>query len=152
MENFILKKTSSLGNLIIKEVEKDLAKKLIIENHYSHKWNDGGFGRYNYGIFREEQPDECLGIAVYGYMKNPKAKIFMHPNKEAWMCELNRMWIDDILGHNAETILIGASIKLLHRADPNIVAIQSFADGRLGVEQSIKLLISGIMDFITRSF
>lgn len=48
------------------------------------------------------------------------------------MCELNRMWIDDCLGHNAETVLIGASLKLLRQADKNIVAVQSFADGCLG--------------------
>ena len=48
------------------------------------------------------------------------------------MCELNRMWIDDTLGHNAESLLIAASIKLLRKSDPTCVAVQSFADGRLG--------------------
>lgn len=128
----ILKKTSSLGNLIIKDVPKTLAKELIIKHHYSHKWLDSGFGKFNYGIYREEEPDKCLGVAVYGLMKNPKAKIFTHPNTDAWMCELNRMWIDDSLGHNAESILIAASIKLLRKADSKCVAVQSFADGRLG--------------------
>ncbi|MBN1113388.1 MAG: hypothetical protein JXA53_10805 [Bacteroidales bacterium] len=132
MEYQILKKTSKLGSLIIKEVPKQLAKEMIIKNHYSHKWNDGGFGKYNFGVFKEDEPNNCLGVAVYGYMKNSRAKIFKHPNPDGWMCELNRMWIDDILGHNAETLLIGASIKLLRRIDKNIVAIQSFADGRLG--------------------
>lgn len=128
----ILKKTSSLGTLIIKEIPKSLAKDLIVANHYSHKWNEGGFGRYNFGIFRVEEPDICLGVASYGYMKNPHAKIFFHPNPESWMCELNRMWIDDTLGKNAESILIAASIKLLRRIDHTCVAVQSFADGRLG--------------------
>lgn len=125
-------KKTTLGNLIIKEVPKILAKELIIEHHYSHKWNDGGFGKFNYGIFRAEEPERCLGVAVYGFMKNPSAKIFTHPNPGTWMCELNRMWIDDCLGHNAESILIAASIKLLRKADPTCVAVQSFADGRLG--------------------
>lgn len=128
----VLKNTSALGNLIIKCVPKAKAKDMIVENHYSHKWNEGGFGKYNFGIFRAEEPDKCLGVAVYGYMKNPKAKIFTHPNPQAWMCELNRMWIDDTLGHNAESVLIAASIKLLRKIDPDVVAIQSFADGRLG--------------------
>lgn len=132
-EDFIVtKNTSSLGRLVIKLVQKNVAKELIIANHYSHKWCNGGFGKYNFGIFRADEPDKCLGVAVYGYMKNPKAKIFTHPNPRAWMCELNRMWIDDTLGHNAESILIGASIRLLRKIDSDIVAIQSFADGRLG--------------------
>ncbi len=129
----IVKETSSLGKLIIKGVPKEKAKCMIVENHYSHKWCDGGFGKYNFGIFRAEEPDKCLGVAVYGYMKNPKAKIFTHSNPQAWMCELNRMWIDDALGKNAESVLIAASLKLLRKADPNIVAVQSFADGRLSL-------------------
>lgn len=128
----ILKHTSSLGDLLIMPVDKDCAKRIIVSNHYSHKWNDAGFGVFNFGIFKAENTDECLGVAVYGYMKNPRAKIFSHPNPDAWVCELNRLWIDDRLGKNAETILIASSIKLLRKLDKNIVAIQSFADGRLG--------------------
>lgn len=127
-----IRKITTPGNLIIREVPKPLAKEMIIENHYSHKWNDGGFGKFNYGIFREEEPEKCLGVAIFGLMKNPCARIFFHPDPNAWMCELNRMWIDDCLGHNAESILIAASIKLLRKADPTCVAVQSFADGRLG--------------------
>ena len=128
----MIKKTSSLGTLLIKPIPKTEAKAMIVANHYSHKWNDGGFGVYNIGVFRLERPDTCLGVAVYGYMKTPKARIFTHPNPNAWMCELNRLWISDELGKNAETVLISCSIKLLKKIDPNIVAVQSFADGRLG--------------------
>ncbi|HRO75258.1 MAG TPA: hypothetical protein PLP27_03825 [Crocinitomicaceae bacterium] len=130
---YVRKETSSLGTLIIKQIDKKIAKELIIKNHYSHKWNEGGFGRYNYGVFREESPEYCLGVAVYGLMKVPKANIFTHPNPNGWITELNRLWISDELGKNAETVLIAASIKLLRKDDPNIVAVQSFADGRLGV-------------------
>ncbi|WGQ12990.1 hypothetical protein [Sphingobacterium faecium] len=128
----IEKRTKNLGNLIIKPIPKIIAKDMIIKNHYSHKWNDGGFGKYNFGIFKSEDESECLGVAVYGYVKNLNAKMFEHPNQNAWMSELNRMWISDDLGKNAETLLIGASLKLLKKIDKNIVAVQSFADGRLG--------------------
>lgn len=46
-------KKTTLGNLIIKEVPKILAKELIIEHHYSHKWNDGGFGKFNECIYNQ---------------------------------------------------------------------------------------------------
>lgn len=128
--NEIVKETSKMGTLVIKPVAKELARDMIVKNHYSHKWVSN-FGKYNFGVFRAGQ-DKCLGVASFGYMKNPQAKIFTHPNPDAWMCELNRMWIDDELGKNAESILIGASIRLLRKLDPNCVAIQSFADGRLG--------------------
>jgi len=73
-----------------------------------------------------------LGVAVYGYMMHPKARHFTHPNPDAMMLELNRMWISDKLGKNSESILISRSLKLLKEANSNVVAVQSFADGRLG--------------------
>lgn len=123
--------SKNLGELIIKLVDKSLAKEIIINNHYSGKWNNSGFGLYNFGIYREHS-DECLGVAVYGYTMHPKAKLFTHPNPDAKMLELNRMWISDELGKNAESILIAHSLKLLKKIDKNVVAVQSFADGRLG--------------------
>jgi len=113
-KNTIVKNTSSLGKILIQPIDKITAKELIIKNHYSHKWNDS-FGKYNFGIFRLENPDFALGVASYGYMKTPKAKIFTHPNPRGWMCELNRMWISDELGKNAETLLIGASLKVIKK-------------------------------------
>ena len=46
--------------------------------------------------------------------------------------ELNRLWVDDCLGHNAESLFIGACFKIIRSECPYIKAIQSFADGRLG--------------------
>ncbi len=127
-------KSSRMGVLVIKAISKQKAQELVVKNHYSRKWNHS-FGVYNYGIFRQgkESENDCLGVASYGYMKVSKAKIFKHPNPNAWLIELNRMWISDELGKNAESILISRSIKLLRKANRNIVAIQRFADGRLGV-------------------
>lgn len=145
----IVKETSTLGKLIIKGVPKEELKRMIVENHYSHKWNEGGFGKYNFGVFRAEEPDKCLGVAVYGYMKNPAAKIFTHPNPKAWVCELNRMWIDDTLGKNAESVLPHHSnccAELIRtsspfRASPTVAS---------AAERYTRRRISGITDSIIR--
>lgn len=79
----IYKETSSLGRLLITPVDKATAKEMIVKNHYSHKWNDGGFGVYNFGIFRADEPDRCLGVAVYGYMKNPKGAPVHAPQSQS---------------------------------------------------------------------
>lgn len=127
----IIKQTSHMGTLVIRPISKDIAKALILEHHYSHKWNTP-FGLYNFGIFKKDAPQDCLGVAAYGYMKNPRANIFVSDVPGGWMIELNRMWIHDCLGKNAESILISASLKMLRLFDPTIVAVQSFADGKLG--------------------
>ncbi|MGV4481810.1 hypothetical protein ACQ1QC_11085, partial [Ornithobacterium rhinotracheale] len=129
----IIVNSSLMGSLVVKRITKLKARELIIKHHYSHKIGDS-HGLFSYGIFREGSEDEedCLGVAAYGYMMHPKAKHFTHPNPKAMMLELNRMWISDELGKNAETILISRSLKLLKLDCPNCVAVQSFADGRLG--------------------
>lgn len=127
----VIKRTKSLGTLIIKPVEKTLAKSMIIENHYSHKWNNS-FGIINFGIFRENS-DKCLGIAAFGRMMNLNSfKSISDDLEKDDIFELNRLWIDDCLGHNAESLFIGACFKILRSEYPHIKAIQSFADGRIG--------------------
>lgn len=113
--------------LKVESIDKDLAKQIVIDRHYSHKWNFS-FGVENYGIFYQK---ELMGVAVYG---NPM-------NKHSWskivdldpsLClELNRLWVDDFLGKNTETWFIAQTLKNLRKK--NYRLIQSFADGRLGV-------------------
>jgi hypothetical protein len=123
----IIKDTKNNGRLIIKEIDYKTSKHMMITNHYSKKWNSG-FGKINIGIFKG---DRLLGCAAFGNMMNPKSgkTICDEPNS---VIELNRMWIDDELKKNSETVLLGASFKLLKTINPDIKFIQSFADGRLG--------------------
>lgn len=129
----VTRHTAHMGSLVIKPIAKATAARLTIAHHYSHKWQHT-FGLYSFGIFRAGQEDEdhCLGLAAIGWMKNPKARLFTSAVPAGRMLELNRMWIDDALGKNAESILIAASIRLLKIMDPTCVALQSFADGRIG--------------------
>lgn len=128
----IIKHTKTLGTLIIKPIEKQIAKEFIVKNHYSHKWNDS-FGMMNFGIFRDNS-DKCLGVAVFGRMMNSYSfKSISDDLEKDEILELNRLWVDDCLGHNAESLFIGACFKILRSEYSEIKAVQSFADGRLGV-------------------
>lgn len=127
----VRKCTKNLGTLIVRPIEKNLAKSMIIENHYSHKWNES-FGIMNFGIFRENS-DKCLGAAVFGRMMNSHSfKSISDDLEQNEIVELNRLWVDDCLGHNAESLFIGACFKILRAEYSEIKAVQSFADGRLG--------------------
>lgn len=127
----ITKNSETMGVLVFKEVNKDFAREMIVNNHYSHKWCSN-FGIVNIGIFRESDPTTCLGVASYGWMMHPNSYDFLASNvgKEE-ILELNRLWIDDCLGKNAETMLLSASFKIL-KWYGKIKLIQTFADGRLG--------------------
>jgi hypothetical protein len=121
------KSFQDFSTLDVRAVESDLAKKIIVENHYSHKWNDA-FGRENFGLF---EGDVLFGVAVYGYPMNPKAWSSITSLDGKKCLELNRLWIDDQMLTNSETWLISQSSKLLKQSGYRLV--QSFADGRLGV-------------------
>lgn len=124
--------SKNMGTLIIKQIDYQSAKEIVIKNHYSHKWNNS-FGKINIGIFKGDKPDTCLGVASFGRMMNPKCyNSICEDISEKQILELNRMWIDDQLGHNAESILISKSFKIIKQCMPDVKIIQSFADGRLG--------------------
>lgn len=115
------------GQLSVARVSYETAKKMCIENHYSHKWQ-ATFGTSSYGIFRD---DVLLGVAAYGYPMNPKSWHAITSTPPEKCIELNRLWIDDVLGANTETWLLGRSFRLLREDGYELV--QTFADGRLGV-------------------
>jgi len=125
----IQKHSKNLGILTVKEIPKIMAKEMMVKNHYSKKWNSN-FGILNYGIFKDSI---LLGCAVYGNLMNPKSyeNLSIGIDKDS-ILELNRLWISDKLGKNAETILISSSFKLMKKYHKHIKIIQSFADGRLG--------------------
>lgn len=117
-------------NLMFKEVSKDRAEKIIVENHYSHKWQ-GYFGAFNMGVFLKEEPNNCLGVASFGSMMNANSyKGISDDIEKNQIVELNRLWVDDVLGGNVETILLKYSFRVLKERGYKLV--QSFADGRLG--------------------
>lgn len=115
------------SQLEIRLIDFDIAKDVIINNHYSHKWNTA-FGVENYGIICDNQ---LLGVAVYGNPMNPASWPSISDVEPAACLELNRLWVDDALIKNTETWFLKRSMALLKEKGYRL--IQSFADGRLGV-------------------
>jgi hypothetical protein len=121
--------TKNNGLLHFDFVDKKTTRKMIEENHYSKSWYHM-MGKINVGIFKN---DRLLGVASYGSMKVAKSfRSICKDIQQHEIVELNRLWIDDELKKNAESILISKSIKLIKKYHPEIRIIQSFADGRLG--------------------
>ncbi|MDR0509651.1 MAG: hypothetical protein LBH06_00985 [Rikenellaceae bacterium] len=38
------------GTMLIKSTDKKPIKEMVVANRYSHKWDDGCFGVYNFGV------------------------------------------------------------------------------------------------------
>lgn len=124
--------TKNNGKLTIKLIEKERAKQICIENHYSKKWNST-FGIYNFGVFQNDNLEECLGVLVFGNMMNPSSyKGISEDLEKGNLIELNRMWLNDNLGKNAETTVMALCFKYMKHNCKEVKVIQTFADGRLG--------------------
>lgn len=125
---YIEKNTKNNGKLIIREISYDIAKRMIMTNHYSKKWNSG-FGKINIGIFKNGLLQGC---AVFGNLMNPSSHTKITKLGSDSVVELNRLWISDKLKKNAESVLISSSFKIIKSEYPYVKYVQSFADGRLG--------------------
>lgn len=113
----------------IKEIQRELAIKTIIENHYSKKVYNGTY--INLGVFDK---NGLIGVLQYGYAMNPAScgSVVKDTSMDEYL-ELNRMWLsDEIEIKYPESRAISYSIKYIKRKFPKIKWIQSFADERCG--------------------
>ena len=98
-----------INDIYIQQIQPKLANTLIIQNHYSRSVAKGVV--YHLGIFVEHR---LLGVAQFGYGIRPKDTCRWVSNTQSdEYLELNRLWIDDQLGANAESKSISLCLKWL---------------------------------------
>lgn len=105
---------------IIKELSSKIAMPIIIANHYLHRKAQASycFGLYEIdgdknGLFVE---DKLVGCITYGLPASPNVCRGICGNdyfKD--VIELTRLWICDSVGKNAESFLIGNTIKKVNK-------------------------------------
>jgi adenine modification enzyme len=112
----------------VKEIDRKLANKLIVKNHYSKKFYNATY--IHLGVFI---CGELLGVLQYGYAMNPAScgSVVEGTQMDEYL-ELNRMWLDDKAKRNSETMAISYSLRYIRSKFPKIKWIQSFADERCG--------------------
>lgn len=116
---------------------------IIVKNHYLHR---RGPASECFGLF--DAAGSLVGVITYG---TPASRSLCQgvagPDEARSVIELTRLWIADITPKNAESFLIGASLKLLP-SDKNIVV--SYAEIRAGhvgtVYQATNWLYTGLSD------
>jgi hypothetical protein len=103
-------------------IDKNIAKKLIIENHYSHKWTSC---RYAIGLF---DGDKLIGVAVYGFPVGRQTVKSITPNlNNSDVLELTRLWLVDEAPKNSESYFLGQTFKWL-RDNTNVKVLISYSD------------------------
>ena len=98
---------SRFDNWSVREVDRKRAMSLIIENHYLHRRAPCSIA---FGLF--DETDRLRGVVMYGVPASPFPRRGIAGNQnESIVGELTRLWCDDETPKNAESFLIGNSIR-----------------------------------------
>lgn len=124
-----------VGRVSIRKINKNVAKDMIVKNHYSHAWS---LCTYALGIFYktdkdsaffEEKEDKLIGCVIYGTpVGRTSASTISSTVKPEEVLELTRLWIADGYGKNIESYCISKSFDWIRSNDKTIKVILSFAD------------------------
>ena len=123
----------------LKPLNKNIAKNLIIKNHYTHKWT---LCTIAYGVYYKQYIEstffggfnsKLIGVLVYGNAvgRNASTSISELLNNNN-VLELTRLWIEDGYGKNIESYCIAESFRQLNIDLPQIKCILSYADSEVG--------------------
>ena len=115
-------------------LNKNVAKDLIIKNHYTHKWS---LCTVAYGVYYKEYIEstffggfnsKLIGVLVYGNAVGRNASTSISPlllNNN--VLELTRVWIADGYGKNIESYCIAESFRQINNDYPEIKCILSYS-------------------------
>jgi hypothetical protein len=109
-------------NYTVGPINNDIAKRLIIENHYSHSWNAC---KYALGLY---EGDMVIGVAVYRAPAGRLTVKSISPNLQFGdVLELTRLWLKDEAPKNSESFFIGKTFEWIRKNTKTKVLI-SYSD------------------------
>ena len=132
------------SKVYLRAINKQIAKDIIVKNHYSHKWT---LCQVAYGIFyKTEEPNDffkeslekLIGCVIYAQPVGRSAAASLSELLGIdEVFELVRLFIFDGYGRNIESYCISQSFKHLNKDFPRIKAVISYADGEQGHKGTI---------------
>jgi hypothetical protein len=127
-----------IRELTIKQIDYHAAMDIVINKHYLHRKCPCSFA---FGLYDN---DNIVGVIVYGTPSSAPVRSGVCGIEHASdVIELNRLWIDDSVGHNGESYLIGNTIKLVNK--PIILSYADTSMGHIGyVYQATNWIYTGL--------
>jgi hypothetical protein len=116
----------SCRDFIISPCALSEIREFVEKNHYSHNLN----GIKVSFCFSAKWKDELIGAVIYGAMSTTAWRKFS--DSEQKVLELRRLVFLDNVGKNAESRIIGYTLRWLRKNAPQVEIIVSYADPRYG--------------------
>ena len=125
----------------IHQIPNRNAQEMIVENHYLHRKAPAMF---SYGLF--DKTGFMVGCVIYGKPASPSlCKGVAGEDESQNVIELTRLWIADITPKNAESFLIGNTLKMLPKQYDIIVSYAEIGAGHSGtVYQATNWIYTGL--------
>lgn len=119
------------------------AMRVLIENHYLHR---SAPASYCFGLF--DDYGSLLGVITYGTPASRSLMVGLCGHDEAeHVIELTRLWISDLSPKNAESFLIGRSLRMLPDQFDIVVSYAEVQAGHIGtIYQATNFLYTGLSD------
>lgn len=133
----------SLAGYEVHPVPYGDAMAIIVANHYLHRRAPAS---HCYGLF--DDMGSLVGVITYGKpASHSLCKGICGPEEQSHVIELTRLWIADVTPKNAESFLIGRSLRLLPAEYDIVVSFAEIDAGHTGVVyQATNWLYTGLSD------
>ena len=128
-----------ISKLSIRLVSKDIAKDIIVNNHYSGIWTKVSYAIGLFYISNDEHKffggvnEKLIGVACYG---DPIGRYSGASISETLdrteVLELTRLFVFDGYGSNIESWFVGQTFNWLRENAPHIKALVSYSDPKVG--------------------
>lgn len=119
------------SKVTIRQINKSIAKDMIVTHHYTHAWS---MCRYALGVYYKDESgffddEKLIGCIIYGFpVARLAVKSLIDGLGNDQCLELTRLFIHDGYGSNIESYAMGQSFKWLKQHAPNIKMLLSYAD------------------------
>lgn len=138
-----LSKSMALSGYEVHPMSSKEATEVIVKNHYLHR---RGPASSCFGLF--DDWGSLVGVITYGTPASPSlCRGIAGEDEASHVTELTRLWIADITPKNAESFLIGKSLRMLPQEKDIVVSFAEIRAGHVGtVYQATNWIYTGLSD------
>ena len=128
-----------ISKLSVRLISKDIAKDIIVNNHYSGIWTKVSYAIGLFHISNDEHKffggvnEKLIGVACYGdpIGRHSGASISETLDRTE-VLELTRLFVFDGYGSNIESWFVGQTFNWLRENASHIKALVSYSDPKVG--------------------
>lgn len=133
------KQYCDISKLSVRLISKDIAKDIIVNNHYSGIWTKVSYAIGLFYLSNDEHKffgginEKLIGVACYGdpVGRHSGASICEILDRTE-VLELTRLFVFDGYGSNIESWFVGKTFQWLRDNAPHIKALVSYSDPKAG--------------------